>query len=448
MVSFKFPDGFLYGTGSSCYQVEGSPYADGKSENMWDWATKLYPEKYKNTKTEPTSAFYKHYKEDIAEMKELGIKSFRFSISWTRIFPEKDGEINQAGVDFYNDVINTLIENGIAPFVDIYHWDLPVYLMEIGGFSNREIIKYFTKFAKACFENFGDRVKLWSTMNEPSVFCKSAFTGGNWPPFKKEPEKALIAAHNALICHFRTVKMYREMKLSGKIGAVIAILPIYPSDPGGKDLQAAVYNMEELTLWWLDPMFLGKYPEGIINDCPEYIKDMPENFAEELAAEFEPMDIVGLNYYMPGFTRYEETSPIKAEYVENFYVVEGQKFLNYPAGLYDAMMFVKKRYNNPEIYITENGLGIEDVTNNKEEMLNDSVRIDYIREHLRMVVRSIEAGVNIKGYFYWSNFDSFENTAGYTYRFGLNYIDFETGERIRKKSWYYYQKVIKDGMVN
>lgn len=447
MISFKIPKNFLLGTGSSCYQVEGSPYTDGKSENIWDWATRLFPEKYKNTKTEPTSAFYKHFREDVAEMKAQGLKTFRFSISWTRIFPEKDGDVNQKGIDFYNELIDLLLENGIEPFVDIYHWDLPAYLMDIGGFSSREIIHYFTKFAKVCFENFGDRVKLWSTMNEPSVFCISAFTNGNWPPYEKDFKKALAAAHNALICHYRTVKMYREMKLQGKIGAVIAITPIYPQDPGGNDLLGATFSMEQGTLWWLDPMFLGKYPENILRECPAYSEAMPEGYAEELAYEFVPMDIIGLNYYTPGFAKYEEDSPSKCNWVENYYVVEEQRFANYPVGLYDALIYVKKRYNNPEIYITENGLGLLD-SGNKEEMLNDDIRISYLREHLRMVVRCIEAGVDIRGYYYWSNFDSFENTAGYTYRFGLNYIDFETGERTRKKSWYYYQKIIKDGYVD
>lgn len=446
MVSFKFPGNFLYGTGCSCYQAEGSAYADGKTENIWDWATRLYPEKYKNTKTDPTSGFYKHFREDVAEMKAQGLKSFRFSISWTRIFPEKDGEINPKSVAFYNELIDLLLENEIEPFVDIFHWDLPVYLMETGGFSSREIIPYFTKFAKACFENFGDRVKLWSTMNEPSVFCISAFTQGHWPPYPKGDLKvALAAAHNALICHYRAVKLYKEMKLPGKIGAVIAIVPIYPADPGGIDLLGATLSMERGTLWWLDPMFLGKYPENIMRECPAYYEAM-EGYAEELASEFAPMDIVGLNYYMPGIARYEENSPAKSTHIENYYMVEEQRFPNYPAGLYDSMLLVKKRYNNPEIYITENGLGISD-NGNKEEMLNDDIRITYLREHLRMVVRSIEAGANVKGYYYWSNFDSFENSAGYTCRFGLNYVDFETGERTRKKSWYYYQKVIADGYV-
>lgn len=450
MILYDFPKGFLFGTGSSCYQVEGSVNADGKTDNMWDMASRSYPERFKAT-TEPTSGFYKHFREDILEMKEQGLRTFRFSISWTRMLPAIDGEVNPKGVEFYNNVINLLIENGIEPFVDIFHWDLPMYLLDIGGWLNRDIIDHFVRFAKVCFENFGDRVKLWSTMNEPSVFCFAPYTTGRvWPPFAPngtDLKAGLTAAHNALICHFRTVKLYRSMNLGGKIGAVIAIVPVYPKNPGGPDKLAALYQMERGTCWWLDPMFTGKYPETFLRDCHAYRELMPENYAEELANEFAAMDYVGLNYYSPGCAKYDENAPAKSQNIENYYVQEGQRFDNYPAGLYDSMMFVKERYGNPEVYITENGLGMLD-SGVKEEMLHDSDRIVYLREHLRMVSRAVKAGCNIKGYYYWSNFDSFENAAGYTYRFGMYYIDFETGDRTRKDSWYYYRDVIKNNAAD
>ncbi len=448
MITFGFPNGFLFGTGSSSYQVEGSPYADGKGENMWDHAVRTYPENfYNNAKTEPASSFYTHYKEDIAEMKEQGLKSFRFSISWTRILPEGTGRVNQAGIDHYNRVIDLLLDNGIEPFVDIYHWDLPQALAEIGGFKNRKIIEYFLEYAKICFESFGDRVKFWSTMNEPSVFCFSPYAIGNWPPFEKNLAGGLAAAHHALICHFRTVKLYREMGLKGKIGAVIDVVPVFPHDPRGKDVLAAEIQMQRGNGWWLDPMFFGRYPETILRECSVYRDSMPLGYAEELAAEFAPMDMLGVNYYYPGCAEYREDLPEKSTHVENYYVQEGQRFELYPAGLYDAMMYVTERYNRPEIYITENGLGLLD-TGDKEKTINDDERISYLREHLRMVVRSIKAGADIRGYYYWSNFDSFENSAGYKYRFGFNYIDYDTGERTRKKSWYYYKKIAENSVVD
>ncbi len=450
MILYDFPKDFLFGTGSSCYQVEGSVNADGKTDNIWDMASTSYPQKFKAT-TEPTSGFYKHFREDIAEMKAQGLKTFRFSISWTRMLPTIDGEVNPKGVEFYNNVINLLLENGIEPFVDLYHWDMPMYIYEKGGFLNKDIIKYFTHFAKVCFEAFGDRVKLWSTLNEPSVFCFAPYQENRaWPPFAPngtDLKAGILAGHNALLCHFKTVQLYKSMNTGGKIGAVIAVVPIYPADPSGKDKIAATYQMERCSGWWLDPMILGHYPENLLRDCSVYRDAMPQGYAEDIEREFVPMDILGVNYYYPGRVEYDEASPALSKHVENYYVQEGQYFETYPAGLYDVLMHIKEKYNNPTVYITENGIGIRD-TGNKEEMVDDKARISYLREHLRMLSRSIKAGSNVQGYYYWSNFDSFENSAGYTIRFGLNYVDFETGERTRKKSWYYYQKIISDCAVD
>ena len=332
--------------------------------------------------------------------------------------------------------------------MDLYHWDLPQVLAEKGGFKNREIINDFVVYAKVCFENFGDRVKLWSTMNEPSVFCFSPYATGNWPPFEKVLGNGLLAAQVAMICHYRTVKLYRQMKLGGKIGAVIAVVPVYPKNPASdKDVLAATIQYERLCDWWLRPIFEGKYPETILKECPSYLEEMPKNFTDELMEEFAPVDMIGLNYYYPGCAEYREDLPLKSEWIENYYVQEGQRFQCYPAGIYDIMLAVSQRYHFPEIYIAENGLGLLD-TGNKEEILEDDVRIEYLKEHLRMVARCIGAGANIKGYYYWSNTDSFENSAGYTYRFGLSYVEWESGERIRKKSWSYYQRIAQTGFVD
>ena len=447
MVEFRFPEKFLFGTGSSSFQIEGGANLDGKGETIWDYSTREHPERFHNgATTENASYFYENYEKDIAEMKAQGLKSFRFSIAWARILPEGTGRINQAGIDFYNRVIDLLIESGIEPFVDLYHWDLPMALSNIGGFKNKKIIDYFVEFARICFENFGDRVKLWSTMNEPSVFCFAPYLSGTWPPFEKSRAGALLAAHNTLICHYRACKLYHEMNLGGKIGAVIAFVPIYPHDPSGKDPLAAQIQVERGSLWWLDPIFWGKYPETILRECEVYCSAMPEGYAEELLREFEPVDMIGINYYYPAIVAYDETSPMKSNHVENYYVQKGQKFHLYPAGLYDSMMFITKRYNRPEIYLAENGLGLVD-DGDYEKNINDTDRLTYLREHLRMLVRSIESGANVAGYYYWSNFDSFEGEAGYSYRFGLTYVDFETGKRERKKSWYYYKKVIADNAV-
>ncbi len=449
MITFPFPKKFLFGTASSAFQIEGAPYADGKSENIWDYMCRVYPERFhNNAKTEPASSFYKNYKEDIAEMKALGLKSFRFSLSWSRIIPAP-GKVNQKGLDFYNDVINLLLKNGIEPFVDIYHWDLPLWVEEQGGIKDRRFIELFTQYAEVCFKALGDRVSYWSTFNEPGVFCRQPYENGEkgWYPFGTSFADNLYAAHHVIIAHFRAVKLYHSLGFKGKIGAVIDKAATYPKDPYGKDLLAARYQTDRGLGWWLDPMFLGHYPEDLLRDCPAYGDIITQEYREEVKREFAKMDLVGINYYYPGATEYREEEPAKSTTVPAFIAQTDQRFSAYPAGLFDAMMYLTERYDRPEIYITENGLGVLDPQDD-EKNINDTERVEYMREHLRMLSRSIKAGADVRGYFYWSHFDSMESRSGYRWRFGLNYVDFPTGKRERKNSWYYYQKIIKNEQVD
>lgn len=451
MITFPFPKDFLFGTGSSSFQIEGSPYADGKSETVWDYMCRVAPETFhENAKTEPASSFYKNYEQDIADMKELGLKSFRFSICWARIIPAADGKINQKGIDFYNRVIDLLLENGIEPLVDLYHWEMPMWVLEQGGIIDRKFIDLFANYAKVCFEAFGDRVRYWSTFNEPAVVCRQHYESGSergWYPYGEGLENYLLATHHLLLAHFRAVKLYHSMGLPGKIGAVLDKSATYPLDPSGKDLLAAQYQTDRGIGWWMDPMWLGHYPEVILRDCPAYRDAMPEGYAEDIAREFEKMDFVGINYYYPGVTSYQEDDPAKSTKVSSFISQTDERFQSYPAGLYDAMLYLTEQYDHPEIYVTENGLGVLDPKDH-EKNINDDHRIAYIREHLRMISRAIKAGADVKGYYYWSHFDSLESRSGYQWRFGLTYVDFPTGKREKKKSWHYYQKIIKDGKVD
>ncbi len=448
MITFPFPDGFLFGTGSSAFQVEGSPYADGKSETIWDYMCRVWPEKmHGSAKTEPASSFYKNYEKDITDMKEQGLRSFRFSISWARILPDLNGTPNPKGIEHYNRVIDLLLENGIEPFVDLYHWDTPMALENAGGMKTRQFIDHFLTYAKVCFENFGDRVRYWSTFNEPSVFCYRPYAGGAWYPFERDFPNSMKAAHYVLLAHFRTVRLYRAMGLKGKIGMVTDISAIYPKDPTGPDVLAAQYQYERGAGWWLDPIFKGRYPQRLLEDCPHIRQALPEGFAEELEREFAPSDMIGINYYFPGTVEYREDAPEKSTRVQTFIAQTDERFVQYPPGLYDVLMFLTARYDRPEIFITENGLGKLD-HGDHEENINDDERVAYLRDHLRMVSRSIAAGADVKGYYYWSHFDSLESLAGYQWRFGLTYVDYESGNRERKKSWYYYKKICESGFVD
>lgn len=447
MITFEFPREFLWGTATSSFQIEGGAAADERGPSIWDVACRQHPEKFWHGATpEVSTDFYYRYPQDVAMMKELGLKSFRFSISWSRIFPTGRGAINAKGLEFYDRLIDALLAHHIEPFVDLYHWDLPQALADEGGFKNPRIIEDFGRYAEACFQRFGDRVRLWSTMNEPSVMAFTSYGTGNQPPFEKDMRGALLAAQNILRMHYRAVRTYRALNQKGKIGAVIAFVPTYPRTLSAEDREAARRQEDYVCNWWLEPMFKGKYPESILG-YPAIADHMPPDFAEQLAREFVPMDMVGINYYTPARVGYKPGAPLESEHVEHFYAQTDYGFQVYPQGLFDSMMYLKEKYNDPEIYLTENGFS-HDTEKPGATIMEDEDRIGYLREHLREVARSIQAGANIRGYYYWAHFDDFEATSGYRFRFGLVHVDFETLKRTPKQSWHYYQNCIAHHSVD
>ncbi len=446
-ITFEFPRGFLWGTASSSFQIEGGADADGRGPSVWDAACRRYPEKFHRGATPEVSAdFFHRYAEDAAAMNELGLKSFRFSISWSRVLPTGRGAVNDRGVDFYNRVIDALLANGIQPFVDIYHWDLPQALADEGGFKNPRIVQDFTRYAEICFRRFGDRVRLWSTMNEPSVMAFTGYAGGAHPPFEKDTRGALLAAHHMLLMHYRVVRLYHSLKHNGRIGAVIAFVPMYPRTLADRDREAAGRHEDYTCNWWLEPMFKGRYPASVLA-YPEVSGCMPGNYAEQLASEFEPMDLVGINYYGPACIGYKPGAFLEGDSFEHFYGQSDFELKMYPSGLFDSLIYLKGKYDNPEIYITENGFP-HDTEDSGAAILEDDDRITYLREHLRAVSRSIKAGVKVRGYYWWSHFDSFESCSGYRYRFGLVHVDFNTLVRTPKKSWHYYRELIHNNAVD
>ena len=435
----------MWGTASAAFQIEGGASEDGRGPSMWDHLAEHNPEKIYDVASPSVAAdFYHRYREDITMMKELGLKSFRFSISWSRLFPQGRGKLNAKGVEFYSHLIDTLLENDIEPFVDLYHWDIPQALMADGGFKNAQIIQDFGAYAKCCFERFGDRVMKWSTMNEPSVMAFVSYHTGGYPPFEKNLGSALLVAQNLLLMHYEAVRQYRKLALKGKIGAVIAFVPVYPRSFSEQDTKAAVRQQDFVSGWWLEPMFEGKYPDSVL-ECESVSGLMPPGYAEQLDGAFEAMDILGMNYYNPSVVGYKPGTLLGAEHVEGFYAQVGH-FELYPPGLYDAAMYVKQRYNNPEIYVTENGISCE-IEKSDAQVVDDPDRISFMREHLREVSRAIHAGADIRGYYYWANMDTFEATSGFRYKFGLIDIDRDSLKRSPRSSWYYYQNCIANNTV-
>lgn len=447
MMNFKFPQNFLWGTAASAFQIEGAAHEDGKGHNVWDVASRQYPDIFKEDETPEVSAdFYHKYPEDILMMKELGIKSYRFSISWTRIYPDGYGKLNQKGVDYYNSLVDTLLENGIQPMFDLYHCDMPQSLADKGGFKNSQFVDWFGEYAQTCFKNFGDRIKLWNTINEPSIASFSHYYAGQFPPFEKNIGGALQAAQNILLSHYRAIEVYRSMNLKGKIGAVAHFVPIYTYSTDQNDKKAAARYFDFYNNWWLKPFFEGEYPESVL-EYPFYRENMPDNYAAQLKEKFVPLDHIGINYYGPTAVKYNQGKDLDCEVTEFNGPKDAYGFYYYPQGLFDSAMYLKEKYNNPKVYITENGIARE-CTGNVKEDTDDDYRISFIQEHFREISRSIQAGANIGGYYYWSNSDTYEgNCGGYRNRFGLVHIDFNTLKRTPKKSWFYYQKVIDSNLV-
>ena len=443
MIRFSFPDDFLWGTGCSAFQVEGAAFADGKGPSVWDAYSKRCPDEFHNGATPDDAAdFYHRYEQDVAGMVELGLKSFRFSIAWPRIFPTGAGEVNAAGLDFYDRLIDLLLANGIEPLVDVYHWELPEALARQGGFLNDAIVGHFERYARLCFQRYGDRVKLWSTMNEPSA-C--GFVGDD--PVYQPVSQRLKANGNILAMHFAAVRAFRQMKLPGKIGAVIPVVPMYTRSLSQADQAAAVRQGDYVHNIWLDPILRGAYPASLLGRH-EITEHVDQAYVDAIARHYEPVDFIGLNYYNPCVVGYVKGCLLDAEPARPFEAQSDYGFSIYPQGIFDTILDIHRRYNGPEIYITENGIGRDSTIRTEAEMLDDPDRIDYIREHLREVARAVTAGADVKGYYYWAHFDTFECRSGYRYCFGLNHIDRKTKQRMRTRAWYYYQSVIAAGIVD
>lgn len=447
-MNFPFPKEFLFGASSSAVQLESGSREGGKGKDVHNRNFELHPDRYRGGDLNDSADFYHRYPEDIQMMKELGLKAFRFSISWARIYPDGPEWVNPEGLAYYNDMVDRLLEAGITPFFDLWHCDLPLWVAERGGLLNPEFPDWFTSYAKTVFEVLGNKVPFWSTVNEPHCNCMEAYWYGYYPPYSASHKEAIHGSHNMIIAHYRTIRLYKQMGCTGKIGAVIYLPPCYAASNKPEDQAAAKRYQDYQSGWWLDTMLKGFYPPSVL-EYP-YIKErMPEGFREQIAKEFIPCDFISLNYYDPFLIQYEPDGMLDCKKIQDPNLqVDAFGFTLYPQALYDALMYVKNTYPSMDIYITENGIGAKR-GNDPEAEQNDDFRVNYLREHLRVLSRAIQAGVPVKGYFHWTIMDSTEMICGgYDMMFGLIQVDFKTKERFPRKSWYYYQGIIRDGFVD
>jgi beta-glucosidase len=439
MAGRRFPRDFLWGSATSAYQIEGSPIADGAGASIWHRFSHTPGLTQDGATGDVACDHYRLYRSDVALMKSLGMQAYRFSIAWARVLPEGTGRLNASGLDFYERLVDALLEAGIEPFPTLYHWDLPAALDDRGGWLNPDIASWFADYAAQVFRRLDGRVKKWATLNEPWVVTDGGYLHGALAPGHRNLYEAPIASHNLLRAHGKAVQAYRAEGKNG-IGIVINIEPKHPATPSPDDLAATVRADAYMNRQYLDPLFLRQYPSEMKEIFGEAWPDWPASDFDLIA---QPIDFMGLNYYTRAVTRYDATAwPTKsrgaplagAPTTETAWEI-------YPEGLTETLLWIKQRYGDIPLYITENGAALVDPPV-IEGRVRDVARIDYLKRHLRAAHAAIEAGVDLRGYMVWSLFDNLEWSLGFSKRFGIVHVDLETQQRTPKDSARYYAEVI------
>lgn len=444
-----FGKDFLWGAATAAYQVEGAAAEDGKGPSVWDVFVKKPGAIYEGHTGDVACDHYHRYKEDVALMKQLGIKAYRFSISWPRVIPQGTGAVNEKGFDFYKRLLDELEAAKIIPLCTLFHWDLPQALQQRGGWGNRDIARWFGDYAAAVADRFQDRVKWWMTQNEPQCFIGLALRDGVHAPGEKlkDPEY-LTAAHNAMRAQGQAVLALRAHAKGGKVGCVWATQPKRPSTNTPGDIEAAreaTYAVKDRSewnnSWWMDPVLLGHYPE---DGLKVFGKDMPSFPAQDLEEIKQPLDFVGVNVYNADAVRRGADGRPEPVPAPPGYPRAGSDWQAItPSALYWGTKFFHEKYKLP-IMITENGLSTRDQIF-LDGKVHDPQRIDYMNRALVELGQAMKEGIPVLGFCAWSFLDNFEWGDGYKQRFGLVYVDYQNQKRVPKDSFYWYAKVIRSG---
>lgn len=443
-----FHKDFLWGASASSYQIEGAAFDDGKGPSIWDDFCREEGKIFDGHTGDVACDHYHRFKQDVKLMAEMGLKAYRFSISWPRILPDGVGRVNEKGLQFYSDLVDELLKYGITPFATLFHWDYPSALHQRGGWLNPDSSLWFAEYTKVVVQRLGDRVKYFSTLNEPQMIIGNSFVKTNNAPGIKMSDQAVVRMiHNLLLSHGRAVDVIRQLYGDIKVGIAPCSGPLMPTGDSPEDLEAARQSyfkagntIDELAWgasWYSDPVVLGTYPQDGLALFGKYL---PQGWQDDMQQICRPLDFYGQNIY--------EGIPCKTG-------KDGKaELLPYPPGcprtaigwpvtpgaLYWAAKLLTERYKLPFI-ITENGLSCHDAVS-LDGKVHDPNRIDFIQRYLREYRRAAQEGIPIEGYFYWSLMDNFEWSSGYKERFGLIYVNYETQERLLKDSAHWYRDVI------
>jgi beta-glucosidase len=440
MNRLDFGDDFVWGVATAAYQIEGASDVDGKGTSIWDEFTKKKGKIRDNHHGEVACNFYYRYKEDIQLMKSMHIKNYRFSVSWPRILPNGIGDVNEAGIDFYNRVINECIDQGITPWITLYHWDLPQVLENAGGWANRAILGWFEEFANVCIKSFGDRVKHWMVLNEPVAFTGAGYFFGKHAPGKWGLKYFLPAVHHATLSMGRIGRLIKEKLPDALVGSTFSHSPMEPISLKRRHINALRRADAIMNRLFIEPILGLGYPTEAVKALEGLKKYMLPGDKEALAFDF---DFIGVQTYTREFIQFSLLMPyVWANIVEpkrrGVKKTTAMDWEIHPPSMHSTLKRFHNYANMPPIYITENGAAFEDeVINNR---VNDEERIRYLEAHIEQVLRAKRDGIDIRGYFVWTLMDNFEWAEGYNPRFGLVHVNFETQERTVKESGKWYRE--------
>jgi beta-glucosidase len=448
MTQLAFPENFLWGVAASAYQIEGAYDEDGKGESIWDRFVR-WPGRVLNGDTGNVACDHYHrMPQDVALIKELGIPCYSFTISWSRVLPQGYGTVNAKGLDFYDRLVDELLSAGIQPLGTLYHWEFPQVLEDQGGWPNRDSTDWYADYARVVFDKLADRVSIWSTFCEPWVSAFLGYGRGLHAPGICDYSKAYQTAHHLLLAHGKAVQVFRESGYEGQIGLALNLNGLIPASDSDEDRAATQRVHDETHALFLDPIFNGTYPQALF----EYIgPHQPKVQAGDAQIISQPIDFLGLNYYNTDYVMFDLFGGLnKARLTPYSAPCWGRTEMNWgidPDGIKREVLYVKEKYGNRKLYLMENGCATPDVPD-ENDFVPDWDRINFLRAHLRSLHEAIEEGANVHGYITWSILDNFEWERGYSKRFGLVRVNYETLTRTPKQSAYWYRDVIVNNAVS
>lgn len=444
----RFPEHFVWGVATASYQIEGAAREDGRGESIWDRYCRI-PGNVMNGDTGDVACDHYHlFRQDVALMKSMGVKAYRFSIAWPRILPQGTGEVNPEGIAFYSRLIDELLAAGIEPYVTLYHWDLPQAMQDIGGWTNPKMPEHFLAYAQTVMDAYGDRVRHWITLNEPYCAAFLGYYEGRMAPGLHDFSAAVRAAYFLYVGHGLVVRDFREKGRQGEIGITLNLMGRLPLTDSDEDRKAAARADGYLNRWFADPILRGGYPQDMVELYRSKGVVLPPFRREELALIGQKTDFIGLNYYNDFWVKDTPGKwPVGFSIQNPDHVpVNDRDWPITESGFEAMLMRLTREYGVQRILVTENGASYHDVVS-LDGSVEDGARTDYIRRHLIAMHRAMEKGAPVEGYFLWSLLDNFEWANGYSSRFGIVHVDYATQKRTVKRSGYFFSRVMAENAV-